>query len=206
MSSEERFATHLYDLAADERGEVRKDAARARAALAALRRGRGKEPGMAPEMYAHVIPWLPESARGERAGWTETRFFLVASLFAGHRWSREHAYDRGRMDLGGSFREFERTAEREGRTVSESTEKRFAALLECDRVTLPDHLRYAVNLLNDTPIDWATLLDDLQWWGNGTRVQMRWAKTYWYRQPSLPKTDDPATETDNEQDDDLTKV
>lgn len=164
MSSDQRFATHLYDLAADERGESRKDAAHARAALAALRRGRGKEPGMAPEMYAHVIPWLPPmNARGQQSGWTETRFFLVASLFAGHRWSREHAYDRDSMNLGGSFREFERTAEREGRTVSESTEKRFAALLECDRVTLPDHLRYAVNLLSDTPIDWAMLLDDLHW-------------------------------------------
>ena len=34
-----------------------------RGALAALRRGLGRPPGTAPEMYPYVVPWLPEDRK-----------------------------------------------------------------------------------------------------------------------------------------------
>ncbi len=121
-------------------------------------------------------------------------YFLIAALFAGHRWSRQNieidSHKESRSNLGTSFRMFERAAEADGHAVSASTEKRFAALLESDQNELPNHLRYAVNLLDDTPIDWATLLDDILRWDAEKRTQLRWAKAYWYRPPAKPKDDE----------------
>lgn len=202
------FIRYLYRLASDERSD-NKDAADARAALATLRRGRGKEPGTVAEMYSRVVPALREAKPWEQQSWVDATYFLIASLFAGHRWSRqnivEESFKESPSNLGASFLAFERAAEVDGQAVSASTEKRFAALLECDRGEMPDHLRYAVNLLDDTPIDWATLLDDLLRWDEEKRAQLRWAKAYWYR-PSKKPTDDDSTagqtnDDDNDDDD-----
>ncbi len=197
MSSEERFIAYLYRLASDERGES-EAAPRARAALAALRRGRGKEPGMIPEMYPHIVPWLPPAESSRQGRWGEDCYFIIASLFAGHRWSRDYVFDQSPMNLGASFRAFVRDAERENRPVSESMGKRFGALLECDQRKLPNHLRYTVNLLNDIPIDWATLFSDIRWWDADKDAQLRWAKSFWYRLPAKPADD---TETEQSGDD-----
>lgn len=192
VSSDAPFIQYLYKLASDERGDG-KDAPGARAALAGLRRGRGKEPGTVTEMYSLVVPRLRQAEGRERQSWVDEAYFLVAALFAGHRWSRENiepdSFKESRSNLGTSFRAFERAAEADGQAVSGSTEKRFAALLECDRQRLPDHLRYSVNLLGDIPIDWATLLDDLLRWDAEKRTQLRWAKAYWYRPPAQPKAE-----------------
>jgi CRISPR type I-E-associated protein CasB/Cse2 len=153
-------------------------------------------------MYSHVIPELREARPWEKQSWVDATYFLVAALFAGHRWSREHDIDHPPPNLGASFREFVRAAERDNRPVSESTEKRFAALLECDRNELPDHLRYAANLLDDTPIDWLALLTDIGRWDAEKRTQLQWAKTYWYRPPKKPADDESPTGQANDDDDD----
>ncbi len=197
VSSDAPFIYYLYKLAHDERGDS-KDAPGARAALAGLRRGRGKELGTVTEMYSLIVPRLREAEPWERQSWVDATYFLIAALFAGHRWSRENiepdSFKEVHSNLGGSFRAFERVAEADGQAVSASTEKRFAALLECDQQRLPDHLRYAVNLLDDTPIDWATLLDDILRWDAEKRTQLRWAKAYWYRPPTKPADDEADTE------------
>lgn len=195
------FIRYLYKLARDERGEGR-EAPSARAALAGLRRGRGKEPGTVAEMYSLVIPELREATPWEEQSWVDTTYFLVAALFAGHRWSREHDIGHPPANLGASFRKFVDDEEEKHHSVSESTEKRFAALLECDRNELSDHLRYAVNLLDDTPIDWLALLTDIGRWDAEKRTQLQWAKTYWYRPPKKPADDESATGQTNGDGDD----
>jgi CRISPR system Cascade subunit CasB len=158
-----RFIGHLEAL------RERRD----RAALAALRRALGKEPGAAPEAYPIVMPYLPEGA-GDRV---ERIHFLVGSLFALHQksWPRTEG-DRSRHDLGASMRIL---AERR---PGGGVERRFGALLACDEAELGEHLRHVVALLKseEVPIDWARLLADLKEWNYERRpVQRRWARSFW---------------------------
>jgi len=170
MSTEQRFVNYLVRLA-----HTRDSDPTARATLAMLRRGLGKEPGEAPEMYRYVQPRLAAVAE-----WDEGRYYLVASLFAAHQvnWHETDTPDPRRLNIGASFRQFI-NAKPES---SDSTQRRFEALLECDREELPIHLRHAVSLLKsgDTWIHWEQLLRDIaQWNCEGKPVQRRWARAYW---------------------------
>jgi len=139
-----------------------------RAALAALRRGLGKPPGDAPEMHRFILRWLP----GNTNPWQEEPYYLVASLFAFHQKAMRGG------NLGASFSRLARAVE------SDSTEKRFVALLNCHRDDLPNHLRHAVGLLKskEVPIDWAQLLHDIKGWDWESRtVQRDWARGFWGR-------------------------
>lgn len=172
------FVEHLKDLA------ERKD----RGALAALRRGLGKPPGTAPEMFRYVVPWTSQLAVAE-----EDRFFLVASLFALHPVS----CDEGNM--GDVFRSIRIAAG--GADVAESLEKRFVALLNAHREDLPNHLRHAVALArsHDVPINWVRLIRDLDHWDHPDRfIQRDWARQYWGRtRAEEPGVDSESTEETN---------
>lgn len=166
-----------------------------RAALAALRRGLGRRPELATDMFPYIVPWLTDAMSSAR----QADYFLVAALFASHQisWSRPAAESdvaaatdpagstgsagaegsiRGYSNLGASFHQL--TAA----TGSESVEKRFVALLNAEREDLPLHLRHAVSLLraHDIPVDWARLLTDLASWDReDRRVQSAWARAFW---------------------------
>jgi CRISPR system Cascade subunit CasB len=159
----DRFIDHLYDLVKENR----------RGELAALRRGLGKEPGAAPEMYPHVMAFNPPP-------WQENDYFLVASLFA--LWHQGGSGQSGSVprNLGESFR---RVADQ---TDSESIERRFVALLNAHKDDLPSHLRHAVSLMRSAdrqvPVNWSQLLDDLGRWNSEFRsVQRQWARGFWGR-------------------------
>jgi CRISPR system Cascade subunit CasB len=161
-SAARRFISRLEDLARKEE----------RGPLAALRRGLGKKPGQAPEMYPYVVPWISE--RSSR-GW-EDALYLVAALFAWHPlvWHRvEGEYS---ANLGASLSLVARDTE------SESIEGRFVALLNAPSADLPVHLRHAIGLCkaNEVPVDYVQLLGDLQHWeALERRVQRRWAAGFW---------------------------
>ena len=147
-----RFVEHLEKLRDQED----------RGALAILRRGLGRQPGMAPEMYSLVIPWVPEHRYAEDAA------FLVAALFA------LHPQPGGQGTLGAAFAHI---AEPSG-----SVEQRFVALLNCHHDDLPAHLRQAISLLRskDIPVDWKRLLQDVLGWDHDSRyVQRDWAREFW---------------------------
>lgn len=153
-----------------------------RAALAALRRGLGKTPGEAPEMFPYIIPRC--SGLGE---FRQNDFFLVAALFASHQGIAAPfpaVTDARRNSLGGSFRLLaERTNSGSIEKHSGSIEKRFIALLDASRDELAEHLRHSASLLkaHSVGIDWAQLLHDLNGWDWPSRsVQRRWAYGYWY--------------------------
>ena len=142
-----------------------------RAALAALRRGLGKEPGAAPEMHRHVVPRQPKDRLGQDL------YYLIAALFATHQgsWKAQGTSDHGRS-FGASMARLKEA------TKSESIERRFVALLNSHRDDLPAHLRHAVSLLKskEIPIDWPLLLYDLRSWDHPDRfVQRTWAGDFW---------------------------
>ncbi|MCL4465049.1 MAG: type I-E CRISPR-associated protein Cse2/CasB [Chloroflexi bacterium] len=156
------FVEHLESLVA----------AQDRAALAALRRGLGKDPGTVAEMHRHVVPWLPASS----SSWQEDAYYLVAALFAWHQGSWHTDDASGATNLGASFARLAASVE------SDSVESRFVAMLNCHSDDLPTHLRHAVGLLKskEIPIDWSQLLRDVQNWGlESRRVQRSWARAYW---------------------------
>jgi CRISPR system Cascade subunit CasB len=176
---ERAFVEHLIRLLGPEHvapGAKADRATRAdRASLAALRRGLGKEPGEAAEMFPYVIPWC-----GNEPEYRQNDYFLVTALFASHQGRRgPHAgiNSAQRNSLGGSFELLAKSAE------SGSIEKRFVALLNASREDLTSHLRYAISLLkaHEIGVDWAQLLHDLRGWEwSGRSVQRRWAEGYWY--------------------------
>jgi CRISPR system Cascade subunit CasB len=166
-TKEREFATWLRNLVDTERREV----------LAALRRGLGKPPGTAAEMYPYMVKWT----EGEHSGWEEERYYLVAALFAAHQISwRPGEPVNGATNLGASFARLRQA------TGSQSMDLRFVALLNCHRDDLPEQLRHAVDLLKskDIPIDWAQLLCDLRQWERDDRaVQREWAQAFWREVP-----------------------
>jgi CRISPR system Cascade subunit CasB len=141
-----------------------------RAALAMLRRGLGKQPGEAIEVYRVI----GDFAANTKSKTQETNLHTVATLFGLYpSESREgSAYD---SNLGASVSDLSNKPNRDG------IEKRFVALLNAHADDLPDHLRQMVGLLkaNDVKINWLQLLNDLHWWDRDDReVQRRWAKSF----------------------------
>ncbi len=161
-----RFVRHLEALADPENP-------RGRAALAALRRGLGKEPGSIAEIHQYVLPALPAGLSTRE----EDRYYLIAGLYASYPGANWRSDDpTSRTDLGASF------ARARGEDGGESVERRFVALLNCHEEDLPYHLRHAVSFLGarQVPIDWARLLVDIESWGHEERfVQRAWARSFW---------------------------
>ena len=150
----ERFIGHL------ERLRDQED----RRALAILRRGANRQPGTAMDMFALVIPWVPENRHAEDSA------FLVGALFA------LYPDPGGQKTLGKAF------AQLSEKSDSDSIEQRFNALLNCHREDLPYHLRQAVSLLRskDIPVNWRRLLQDVLGWEHDDRyVQRAWAREFW---------------------------
>lgn len=138
-----------------------------RAALAALRRGLGREPGQAPEMFRYVVPWLPVE------GWADRRYFTIAALFA------LHPLAGGSGNMGDHFARVRASAASE-----EAVERRFTNLLSAHADDLSYHLRQAVSLCraNHVPVNWNRLFQDVDGWEWPSRsVQRRWARSFWGR-------------------------
>ena len=140
-----------------------------RAILAHLRRGLGKEPGTAMEMFPYIARFVQNSYRSD-----ENAYFLVASVFGLYPTYSWKSDEKGKNNLGKSMSFL--------KDDSESIEKRFVALLNADEEDLPNHLRQIVSLLKakDKPIDWLQLLKDIKGWSSESKyVQRNWAKGFW---------------------------
>ena len=167
--------------------------ARGRAALAALRRGVGREPGENLEPYRYLAPWLAS------ASWDEERaYYLIATLFATHRTSwppNDSGPTERRHNLGASLSVLAAQL-KDGEAESEQTpiDRRIVALLNCSREDLPHHLRQAVALLKskDVPVDWLQLLKDVRRWDRrDSPVQRAWARAFWGNEGGGQHTDLP---------------
>lgn len=170
-----------------------------RAALAALRRGLGKPPGQAAEMFRYVAPYAAEVADPD---W----YYVVAALFALHPSHWTGAPARGRStNLGASLAslaETERT--RLGGRDPTNVEQRFTTLLNAHTADLSEHLRRVVALLKtkEIRVDYAQLLHDIRWWSRASReTQRAWAEAFWGSRggdggdpPTPPESDASASE------------
>lgn len=174
---ERAFAKHLKQLLENE-----SDPSAARAAMAHLRRGLGKPPGMAPEMDRYILPVLPPAANAR----VEEAYYTVASLFAYWHQGRDKVDERPPATIGASLRTLVNKEEdaQKRENLEKSIEKRLTALLNCHRDNLPEHLRHIVALLKtkEVPLDWAQLLRDINGWDQDSRiVQHSWAKGFWQK-------------------------
>jgi CRISPR system Cascade subunit CasB len=154
---EHSFVTHLETLRED------------RAALAKLRRGLGKKPGQAPEMFPFVIPFVHQT----KGSWQEEVHYMVASLFGFHPESTTEG------NMGKHFAQL-----RNQMPDATATERRFTALLAAHPEELDVYLRQAVGLLKskEIPINWHRLMWDILSWNDPekrVRVHKWWAGEFW---------------------------
>ncbi len=136
-----------------------------RAALAHLRRGLGKPPKTAMEMFPYLGRFLSHDTKQNY----ENTVFIVAALFA---YYPDAKHTKG--NLGASLRELSEK--------SDSIEKRFVALLNAETEDLPYYLRQIIGLLksNDVAVNWERLFKDVQYWNSDQRfVQQKWAEQFW---------------------------
>lgn len=141
-----------------------------RAVLAHLRRGLGKEPGTALEMFPYIARFVQNTSRSN-----ENAFFLVASLFGLYPIYSWKSDENGKNNLGKSIVSFLKDQ-------SGSIEKRFVALLNADEEDLPHHMRQIISLLKskDALINWHELLRGIKQWNRSDRkIQREWAKEFW---------------------------
>ena len=155
-----------------------------RGTLAKLRRGLGKEFGLAPQRDGWVLVHLPPSLNDFQVD----NACLIASLFA------RHSEPGGQGTLGAAFCRLADAA-----AGADSVERRFHVLLESDSEDLPDRLRHAVSLLKskDIAINWLQLLGDVLWWNTERHhVQRRWSRDFWA--PDTPPTQEAVAATAEE--------
>lgn len=151
-----------------------------RQALAALRRGLGRRPGAAAEMYPYVVPRLPAGMSAQE----EEAYYLVAALFASHPMSTSHG------NLGDHLRAV--CVADENRRAG--VERRLVTLLAVHPDDLSDHLRQAISLLrsHEVPVNWDQLLRDIRYWDHPDAfVQRAWARAFWLGQPNAESEKEP---------------
>lgn len=201
---QKELAGYVFDEDGEWTGEI-KEERRDRAALARLRRSRGKHPNQSHEAHRYVTLFTTGIS-----GWKEVCYYYVAELFAAYPdggWLKERDGDGYRQtNLGASFRKLvDRLVEEDKshddeetkrKKATERVERRFTALLATSRNNLPDRLIHALSLLKakEVPVDWQELLFNLQQWegqnplvvkdNQRPSVQRQWAKAFW----TLPKT------------------
>ena len=162
-----------------------------RARLAALRRGLGKPPGEADEMYPLVEPHLPDDAWPTQID----AAYTVAGLFGYHHqhWPLPADGQRERHSLGASLGQIRL---REGGDEDQGVARRFLALLDARPEELPRRLFALFSLMKsggrEVAVDYYRLYHDLANWGDADRgVQRRWAADFWRATAPAPGTDPP---------------
>ena len=153
-------------------------------ARAVLRHSLAFDPGQHIPAFPYIEPFL----KGEQEGWRRDVHYLVAALWAAH-WREGRA---------GAAQPLARAcATHQLKSGSASTERRFINLLDADREQLPHRLRQMTALLNEQPIDFQTLLDDLIRWNSEFKmIQTKWARDFYCTLNPAPQTQpDTATET-----------
>jgi len=178
----------------------RRNEARARGELAALRKGANRPPGELPEIWALTSVHVPDYA-GDAPTWEETAVHTAMTLYAVHQQSRTDPMFVPGRGLGHAARSLIGPPEDE----NPSARARFNALVTSTTVAeLRHHLRSFVSLLRARGIalDHAMLADDVlrfQQPGGAKKVRLAWARQY-YSLPAetLPATDaDPASNADS---------
>ena len=159
---------------------------------AVLRRSLAFDPGAHIPAFPYVEPFL----KGEAEGWRRQIHYLVAGLWAAH-WREDRPENKVKLAVAIGRYDAER---RKGLSAKDkqkptSTERRFITLLDADEEQLSHRLRQMVALLNEQPVDFQALLNDLHYWNSPDKsVQNAWARTF-YRTLNPTETPDNEMET-----------
>ena len=162
------------------------DNPKGRAIMVHLRKGLGKPPGHAPEMFPYVIPFLPKQIEPYK----EEVYYLVASLFALHQNHNDKI-----KSMGDTYKRIARQF-----SDSKGTERRFLVMLNAHRNDLPRHLRHAISLAKskDVGINYEQLMNDLIHWNSESRyIQKKWAKDFW-SEKKVDSNDSNSSDKENE--------
>jgi CRISPR system Cascade subunit CasB len=144
--------------------------------LARLKRNAGHTLAEARDGYRAFFQALPYTV-GERL---HEDYFLIATLFP----LADNRPNSG--NFGDTLRRVRVARGGEAGARANSVDRRFAALLDCEREYLHFRLRQAVRLAaaSDQAIDWTQLLLDVTDWNQAERrVQRRWAQAYFVGKP-----------------------
>ncbi|MFQ5510031.1 MAG: type I-E CRISPR-associated protein Cse2/CasB [Leptospirillia bacterium] len=125
----------------------------------------------APGEHVPAFPYVEPFVRDTDSAWRRKVLYLVAGLWADH-WREGRA---GPLrSLGAAC------AAHRDESGSESTERRFIALLDADPEQLPHRLRQMIALLGEQAIDFEALLQGLLYWNSeGKRTQNAWARDFY---------------------------
>ncbi|MEZ4631642.1 MAG: type I-E CRISPR-associated protein Cse2/CasB [Deinococcales bacterium] len=155
-----------------------------RKALAELRRSLGFELGTYIPAYSYVESFHPSN-------FDRPMYYLVAGLYALHP---QHT------QAEESFGQTLVKVQKEKEQISESLEKRFLALLNCQEENqLAHHLRQMIGIVKQAEVNlnYVKLLRDLIKWNSDDRyIQRHWAQDYYQGlSPQKPSSDENAVET-----------
>lgn len=156
-----------------------------RAALALLRRGIGRPPGSAPELWSATFLGLPEDLMGTDGGPTRAEWAVhtALTLYALHQQGkspREKSMHREGRRLGMAVRDLVRGEDDESRV-----KRRFDAVATAgDLIELSNHLRGLIQLLKaeDIALDYAQLAEDIyryQFSGARDSVRLNWGRDFY---------------------------
>jgi CRISPR type I-E-associated protein CasB/Cse2 len=137
-----------------------------RGKLAALRRGLTNNPRM------HIDAWPVVAGLGGDIG--QPVFVAIAALFA------SHPEESNARNLGETCR---RIAQRDGKEIAESFERRFRRLLACgDVADVIEQLRSWVRLAasKGVGVNYESLFADLWYWPwYADEIRVKWARAFW---------------------------
>lgn len=144
---------------------------------AVLRRSLAFEPGTHIPAFPYVEPFL----KGEAEGWRRQMHYLVAGLWAAH-W--REGQTEAKVKLADAIARYDlehrKSLSADDKRKPTSTEKRFITLLDADEEQISHRLRQMVALLNEQPIDFQALLNDLRYWNRpDKKVQNAWARAFY---------------------------
>lgn len=149
---------------------------------AVLRRSLAFDPAAHIPAYPYVEPFL----KGEVEGWRRQVHYLAGGLWAAH-WREGRTAPVTALSSACALHQL--------KSGSASTERRFIHLLDADREQLPHRLRQMVALLNEQPLDFQSLLNDLLFWNrDDKRMQNTWARDF-YRTLTSSESLNAETET-----------
>ena len=135
---------------------------------AVLRRSLAFDPGAFPVAFPYVEPFV----KNEGDSWRREMHYLVAGLWALH-W--REGLPGVPMFLGKAS-----AAHRNSQKGSESTERRFIAVLDSDQDQLHHRMRQMIALLKDYSLDFENVLQGLICWNDDRkRTQNQWARDFY---------------------------
>jgi CRISPR system Cascade subunit CasB len=182
LDSKEK-AEEVYRVVAEKVRQLSGDGPRQRANRAKLRKGLGREPSEAPEIWDVTLADIPESLMSWDGVPTpaERAIHVTLTLFALHQQGKAEAVSRPDITFGSAVRRLVVPDKSNEQTIKRRLD---AALTAKDFVEFSRHARGLIQLLkaNNISLDYPCFARDLYWHQNPDtrdRVIYKWGENFW---------------------------